>query len=148
MCPKHDDVIKWKHFSVLLTLCEGNPLISDGFPSQRALVWSFDVRLNKRLNKPWRRRWLKRHGAQCDVIVMEAAIHDSTTELHATRVWICYKLQGLYSLRGKTCCCKISWSLEAARLNVMMIVSLWNLTGISAVLLPKCLSNFRAIGKI
>ena len=29
-----------------------------------------------------------------------------------------------------------------------MIVSLWNLTGISAALLPRCLSNFRAIGKV
>ena len=43
---------------------------------------------------------------------------------------------------------QILWRLEAARLDVMMIVSLWNLTGISAALLPICLSNFRAIGKV
>ena len=30
----------------------------------------------------------------------------------------------------------------------IIIVSLWNLTGISAVLLPRCLSNFEAIGKV
>ena len=40
----------------------------------------------------------------------------------------------------------LAWSLEAARWDIIMIVSLWNLTGISAALLPKCLSNFRAIG--
>ena len=56
--------------------------------------------------------------------------------------------QGLYSLRGKTSYCQISRSLEAARLDVIIILSLWNVTGISAVLLPRCLSNFRAIGKV
>ena len=56
--------------------------------------------------------------------------------------------QGLYSLSGKTSYRKISWSLGAARFGVIMIVSLWNLTGISAALLPRCLSNLRAIGKV
>ena len=56
--------------------------------------------------------------------------------------------QGLYSLSCKTSYHQISWSLEAARLRVKIIVSLWNLTGISAVLLPRCLSNFKAIGKV
>ena len=56
--------------------------------------------------------------------------------------------QGLYSLSGKTSYHQISRSLEAARLDVTIIVSLWNLTGISAALLRRCLSNFRAIGKV
>ena len=51
--------------------------------------------------------------------------------------------RALYSLRGKT-----SRSFEAARLDVMIIISLWNVTGISAVLLPRCLSNFWAIKKV
>ena len=34
---------------------------------------------------------------------------------------------------------QISWSLKAARLDVATIVSLWNLTGITAALLPMCL---------
>ena len=55
---------------------------------------------------------------------------------------------GLYSLSGKTSYRKISWCFEAARLGVIMIVSLWNLTGISTALLPRCLLNFRAIGKV
>ena len=54
----HDDVIKWKHTG----LCEGNPPVTGGFPSQRAVTRSFDVffdpRLKKRLSKQSRRRWL------------------------------------------------------------------------------------------
>ena len=55
---------------------------------------------------------------------------------------------GLYSLSGKTSHRQISRSLEAARLDLIIIVSLRNVTGISAALLPRCLSNFRAIGKV
>ena len=42
---------------------------------------------------------------------------------------------GLYSLSGKTSYHQISWSLEAAKLDVAMVVSFWNLTGTSAALL-------------
>ena len=58
------------------------------------------------------------------------------------------KAQGLYSLSGKTSYRQISWSLEAARLDVAMVVSLWNLTGTSAAALPRYLPNFRAIGNV
>ena len=54
-------------------------------------------------------------------------------------------LQGVYSLSGKTSYRKISWSLEAARFGFKLFQSLWNLAGTSAALLPRCLSNFRAI---
>ena len=53
--------------------------------------------------------------------------------------------RGLYSLSGKTSYRKISWSLEAARFGFKLFQSLWNLAGTSAALLPRCLSNFRAI---
>ena len=53
--------------------------------------------------------------------------------------------QSLYSLSGKTSYRKISWSLEAARFGFKLFQSLWNLTGTSAALQPRCLSNFRAI---
>ena len=52
---------------------------------------------------------------------------------------------GLYSLSGKTSYRKISWSLEAARFGFKLFQLLWNLAGTSAALLPRCLSNFRAI---
>ena len=47
---------------------------------------------------------------------------------------------GHYSLSGKTFYRQISCSLEAARLDIM-IVPLWNLTSITAALLLMCLSN-------
>ena len=54
----HDDVIK---FSVSLAICEGNPPVIGGFPSQRPVTRSFDVffdlRPNKRLSNQSRRRW-------------------------------------------------------------------------------------------
>ena len=53
-----------------------------------------------------------------------------------------------YSLSGKTSYRQISRSLEAARFNVIIFVSLWNLTGISAALLSVCLSISRAIRKV
>ena len=53
--------------------------------------------------------------------------------------------QGLYSLSGKTSYRKISRSLEAARFGFKLFQSLWNLARTSAALLPRCLSNFRAI---
>ena len=50
---------RWRHqmetFSSLLPLCEGNPPVTGGFPSQRPVARSFDVyfdlSLNKRLSK-------------------------------------------------------------------------------------------------
>ena len=57
----HDDVIKWKHFFALQTLCEGNPPVSGGFHSHRLVTRSFDIsfdlRLNKRLSKRSRHQW-------------------------------------------------------------------------------------------
>ena len=53
--------------------------------------------------------------------------------------------QGPVSIYDKTFYCKISWSLEAARFVFEIVRSLWNLTGTSAALLPKCLSNFKAM---
>ena len=53
----------WRHqieaFSVLLVLCEGNPPVTGGLPSQRPVTRSFDVffSLNKRQSKQSRRLW-------------------------------------------------------------------------------------------
>ena len=49
------------------------------------------------------------------------------------------------SITGKTPYREISWSLEALRLAVEIITWIFNLTGTSAAVLPRCLSNFRAI---
>ena len=59
----------WRHqmetFSVLLALCEGNPPVTGGFPSQRPVTRSFDIFFYLRLDGD-----LKRHHAHCDVTVM------------------------------------------------------------------------------
>ena len=70
----HDDVIKWKHFFVLLVLCEGNPPpVNEGFPSQRPVKRSFNIfylRINKRLKANSRDDGASRHHrAHYDVTV-------------------------------------------------------------------------------
>ena len=56
----------WRHqmktFSALLAICAGNSPVTGEFPAQRPVTQSFgvffDLRLNKRLSKQSRRRWL------------------------------------------------------------------------------------------
>ena len=38
-------------FSLLLALCERNPPVTGGFPSQRPVTWSFDAVFDLHLNK-------------------------------------------------------------------------------------------------
>ena len=55
----------WRHqretFSTLLALCEENPPVTGGFPSDRPVSFDvfFDLRLNKLLSKHSRRRWFE-----------------------------------------------------------------------------------------
>ena len=82
---------------------------------------------------------------------LKSVIHGLSALGKNSLLWKCVCLlrscfiQGLYSLSGKTSYRKISWSLEAARFGFNLFQSLWNLAGTSAALLPRCLSNFRAI---
>ena len=59
----HDDVITWKHFPRYWSFCEGNPVVTGWFLSQRQVTRSFDVffglRLNKRLSKQSIRCWFE-----------------------------------------------------------------------------------------
>ena len=55
---------------------------------------------------------------------------------------------GLYSQNGKTSYRQILRSLEAASLDVVLVVSLSNVLGISAAVFPMCLSNYRTIGNL
>ena len=48
----------------------------------------------------------------------------------------------------KTSYQQISWSLNATRLGVRIIISLWNMAGTSAAVLQRQLSNFRVIGSL
>ena len=59
----HDDVIKWKHIPYHWPFVRGNPLVTGGIPSHRAVTQScdvfFDLRLNKRLSKHSGHRWFE-----------------------------------------------------------------------------------------
>ena len=71
----------WHHqmeaFSALLALCAGNSSVTGEFPSQMPVPWSFDVffdlRLNKRFNKLWRRWWFETpsHSLWCHCNALE-----------------------------------------------------------------------------
>ena len=52
---------------------------------------------------------------------------------------------GLYSLSGKTSYRHISWSLEAARFDVIIIVSLWNLGSVAADVPVKFKSDCKSL---
>ena len=70
----------WPHqmetFSALLALCAGNSSVTDEFPAQRPVTWSFevffDLRLKKQLSKPSWGWW--RHHAHYDVTVMKKLV--------------------------------------------------------------------------
>ena len=53
-----DKILAWRRnqmeaFSVLLALCERNPTVTGGFPSQKPVTPSFDIFFDLRLNKRW-----------------------------------------------------------------------------------------------
>ena len=58
-----------------MALCEGNPPVTGGFPSQSPVTQSFDVFFDLRLNKRWAINRdagdLRRHHAHYDVTVHE-----------------------------------------------------------------------------
>ena len=60
--------------SALLDLCEGNPPVNVGFPSQTASNEGFgiffDVSLKKRMNKQLNASDLRGHNPHCDLTVM------------------------------------------------------------------------------
>ena len=58
---------------MLLTLCEENAPVIDGFPSQRPVKRSFDAFFDARLNKPSRRDGgdFRRYIAHSFVILMK-----------------------------------------------------------------------------
>ena len=94
---------RWLHqmksFSALLALCEMYPPEETRwFPSKRPVTRSFDVffdlRLNKRLSKQSRHRWLRHHRAHYDVTGMciQNLVHmcfnsQNVTKIHDMHIW-------------------------------------------------------------
>ena len=168
--PKHHDIIKWKHFPRYWPFVRRiHPLpVNSPHKDQwrEALMFS--------LICTWINGWvnnreagdLRRHRAHCDVIVMmnfnkmngslkfsyylkDCLMFSKHPPHGLSYTWLfLHFFHGLCSLSGETSYRQISQSLEAARFCVIMIASLWNLTGISVAVLPMCLSTFRAIGKV
>ena len=90
----HDDVIKWKHFWLLLAICAVKSPVTGDFPSQRPVTQGFDVffdlHLNKRFSKPsWGWRFetpshpLWRHSN---------GVLDTPRETHKSSLPLCYLL--------------------------------------------------------
>ena len=81
-------------FSALLALCEGNPPVTGGFPSQKPVTRTFDVffdqRLNKRLANTRDAGDLRRHCDHYYVIVMTSAVTVVTTFGSRTGTWRLY----------------------------------------------------------
>ena len=73
MADGNDDVIKWK-LSAFLALCEGNPPVTGGFPSQRPVTQSFNVFFLCTLTYGWANNQgasdLRPHCVHHDVPVM------------------------------------------------------------------------------
>ena len=84
----HDDVIKWKHFSALLALCEGNSLVTHEFHLTKASDIFFDLSLDTWLRKSSRRRWLETPSRSlwCHCNALQFAF-DWTFLLHADRMF-------------------------------------------------------------
>ena len=101
-------------------LCD-KPNITDIllFPLLQALIYPLTVA--SKSNSP------ARHAA-ANKILKNMREHSNLLVQQAILV----RHMGLYSLSGKTSYRQISWSLETARLDVIMIVSLWNLAGVSS----------------
>ena len=67
-----DDVMTWRRFTHYRQLCEGNPPVTDGFPSQRASNKVFGVSLislNKLLSEESCTSALRHHGVQVGHII-------------------------------------------------------------------------------
>ena len=141
----------WRHqmetFSALLAICAGNSPHKGQW--RGALMFSgMCARINRWVNNR-EAGDLRRYRHHYDVIVMkkksfENAVYKKSAYLEASILFPMIHL-GLYSLSGKTSYGKISGSLEAARFGFRLFQSLWNLTGTSAAVLPRCLLNFRAL---
>ena len=115
----------WRHqmepFFALLALCEGNSPVTGEFPSLMPVTLTFgvflDLRLNKWLSKPSRRRWFETPSRHYDVIVM----HWTNLAL----IWIVYvaswKVQS-----GCSLLCKYNYgTLEIQPTVALIIPNIW-----------------------
>ena len=121
--------------------------------SSRIMIYSkhwqiYIIYDGKSLQCGWHWWWIVLQAAIAVMIVRASPVRYEITAAHTLNALggqIGGQTKGLSPLSGKTSYHKISWSPEAARFGFRLFQSLWNLTGISAALHPRCLSNFRAM---
>ena len=83
-----------------------------------------------------------------------SVLHEPPDHIYVLSMWNYVNIQrftaflGLSSRSGKTSYRQTMRSADAARLDAIMIASLWNSTGISAALLSRCLSERSEKSKI
>ena len=145
--PLYREPIHWVTQNHELPQCRQSAAGDDkvGITTTSAFQWQITKMLRNLLQfLPWMHRFsAKRFSCEKKRI---HRLYDSL--VCRTMPFYIHSILGLYSLSGKTSYRQISWSLEAARLDVAMVISLWNLTATSAAVLPRYLPNFRAIGKV
>ena len=96
----HTDAMPWKH-NASLSLCEGNPPVTDGFPHKAPVPQSFDVSFHVHLNKPLNKhsswRWFEKPWRSCDVTIMLPCFSESTVNMGwMLRSALCGLLVGMF----------------------------------------------------
>ena len=104
-------------FSVLLAICAGNSLVTGEFPSQRPVTRGFDVffdlRLNKRLNKPSWGWWFETLShplwRQCNAVTDTWTSHVAIAFGRRWCDWTQVTWQGLSMVGKSSCMPKNEW---------------------------------------
>ena len=136
----------WRHqaFSALLALCEGNPAVTRGFPSQRPVTWSCDVFfhifLNKRLSKQSRRRCFEtpshslwRHCNGCTKIT-EVTLRDLTKTLC---MMFCVGVNYRWTLKMRYCSQPLIWQYAHGFVVLcFIVVRIWIPKGFMCSIYP------------
>ena len=156
----HDDVTKWKHFPQCREFT-GHQWI----PCSKAS----DVELCCFLWSAWTNRWvnswdkgdfrfLLHHCNVCMnhrvwlghpipyfiILNVNLIMNLRFGSQHTPNILPSLSILDLYRLSAKMSYCQVLLSLKAVRLDAKIIKSLWNLTSVSAALLPRCQPNFWA----
>ena len=106
----------WRHdvetFSATLVVCEGNPLFTGGFPSERArnlfsLKVSFGVSLNKLMNKQPNKWWFWTLGNSCGVNGIKVGIPHTRSGMGVMHIRL-YRLSFYLSIAIKLPICLLT----------------------------------------
>ena len=113
-----DDVTKMETFPALPTLCEGNPPVTDEFPSQRPVTRSFDIFFglrNKQLSKQPGSLWFETqsgsllcnhssllHGFQCNLTIYYSPSTNEVIPMNKCLTWVYEEFKDDINTKHKT----------------------------------------------